>query len=174
MSFYEGIIMKFLIVFIFLLSLSTPYTSVYSKETQYNGDVTFRSETNMPGVNIEGNSKVFRILKADFSDDYLSLKKIEAEIDAETLKTGIDLRDRHMYEKVFLALSANEKPALLKMLMDKSTCEKKGDKLHCAGEASFTFGKKNFTRKLELKFDNKLDTEVTFNISLKELALEIP
>ncbi len=157
-----------------LLSLSTLCSPVYSKVADYNGEVTFKSETNMPGVNIEGNSKVFRVLKAEFSDDNLSLKKIEAEIDAETLKTGIELRDHHMYEKVFYALSGNEKPALLKMVMDKSTCEKNGEKLNCSGIASFTFGKKNFTRKLELKFDNKLGTEVAFNVSLKELALEIP
>lgn len=162
--------MKLLVASLLLVS----FLPILTKAAQYDGEVTFKAETNMPGVSIEGSSKVFKNLKADFSEDNLCLKKIEAEIDAETLKTGIDIRDQHMYEKVFFVLSAKEKPALLKMVMDKSNCEKKGDKLNCTGEANFTLGKKNFTRKLDLKFDNKLNTEVAFNVSLKELALEIP
>jgi hypothetical protein len=149
-------------------------TVLHSKETQYNGEVIFKAETNMPGISVEGASKTFRVLKADFSDDNLSLKKIEAEIDSETLKTGIDMRDQHMYEKVFKVLSSNEKPAILKMTMDKSSCAKKGETLDCTGEASFSFGKKSFSRKLDLKFDGKQNTEIAFNVGLKELALEIP
>lgn len=162
--------MKFTFTIYCLLFFSTSF----AKESQYAGEVSFKAETNMPGVSIEGNSKTFKVLKADFSDDNSSLKKIEAEIDAETLKTGIDIRDQHMYEKVFFELSGKTKPALLKMVMDKSNCEKKGDQLNCTGDASFTLGKKSFTRKLDLKFDNKLNTDVLFNVSLKELALEIP
>jgi hypothetical protein len=149
-------------------------TALFSKEADYKGEVSFKAETNMPGVNIEGSSKSFKTLKADFSDDNLNLKKIEAEIDAETLKTGIELRDNHMYEKVFFVLSAKEKPALLKMILDKATCEKNTEGLKCKGDASFTFGKKAFTKKIDMKFDNKQNTEVTFNVSLKELSLDIP
>lgn len=162
--------MKFLITSLLLVS----FFPAFSEAAQYDGEAIFKAETNMPGVSIEGSSKTFKSLRADFSDDNLSLKRIEAEIDAETLKTGIDIRDHHMYEKVFLVLSAKEKPVILKMVIEKPTCEKKGAALNCSGNANFVFGKKNFTRKLELMFDNKLNTEVAFNISLKELALEIP
>jgi hypothetical protein len=150
------------------------FAKVYSKDIEYAGEVTFKAETNMPGVSVEGISKSFKVLKADFSDDYKKLNKIEAEIDAETIKTGIDMRDHHMYEKVFFVLSGNEKPALLKMTMDKITCLAKSDDLECKGDASFTFGKKKFVHKLELKFNKLLKTEVIFNVSLKELNLEIP
>lgn len=162
--------MKFLIACLVLIL----FLPALSKAALYDGEVTFKVETNTPGVSVEGSSKTFKKLKADFSDDNLNLKKIEAEIDAETFKTGIDIRDQHMYEKVFFVLSGKEKPAILKMVMDKTTCEKKGGTLNCSGDANFTLGKKNFTRKLDLKFDNKLNTEVAFNVSLKELALEIP
>ncbi|MGZ3789656.1 MAG: hypothetical protein ACXVLQ_14095 [Bacteriovorax sp.] len=162
--------MNFILASIILFSSS----SLYSKEAAYNGEVSFKAETNMPGVNIEGSSKNFKTLKADFSDDFKSIKKIEAEIDAETLKTGIDLRDQHMYEKVFFVLSAKEKPALLKMILDKATCEKESAGIKCKGDANFTFGKKAFSKKIDLKFDNLQNTQVAFNVSLKELALEIP
>ena len=42
------------------------------------------------------------------------------------------------------------------------------------GDANFTLGKKTVKRKLELLFDNKLNAEVAFNLSLKELAIEVP
>lgn len=154
-----------------LILFSSP---LYSKETNYKGEASFKADTSMPGVSIEGSSSNFKILKADFSDDFLNLKKIEAEIDAETLKTGIEVRDHHMYEKVFFVLSAKEKPALLKMNLSKAVCEKMSEGLKCTGEASFTFGKKVFLKNIELKFDNKQNTSVAFNVSLKELSLEIP
>ncbi len=148
---------------------------LFSKEILYSGDVSFRAETNVPGLTIEGSSKIFKKLSADFSDDLLTLKKIEVELDAQTLKTGIDLRDQHMFEKVFLVLSAKEKPALLKMNLDKATCEKTASILiKCNGEANFLFGKKAFSKKIELNFDKNQNTDVSFNISLKELAIEIP
>ena len=162
--------MNFLLASIILFSA----TSIYAKEAEYNGEVSFKADTNMPGVNIEGSSKVFKTLKADFTDDLQGLKKIEAEIDAETLKTGIELRDHHMYEKVFLVLSAKEKPALLKMVLEKPICEKVGLGIKCKGDGNFTFGKKAFSKKIEMNFDNKQNTNVSFNVSLKELALEIP
>jgi polyisoprenoid-binding protein YceI len=146
----------------------------FASTIQYNGDVSFKAETNMPGMNIEGNSKTFKTLKADFSDDQLQLISLEAVIDAETLKTGIDMRDQHMYEKVFMVLSGKEKPTHLKMTMNKSTCVKNGETLTCSGSANFTLGKKNFSRKFDLKFDKNLNTDVAFNLSLKELAIEIP
>jgi hypothetical protein len=142
--------------------------------TQYQGEATFKAETNMPGVAIEGSSKNFRTLQAEFSEDKLMLKKLEAELDAETLKTGIDLRDQHMFEKVFLVLSAKEKPSYLKLTMDKSDCLKDGKNLNCSGEGHFIFGKKIFNKKINLKFDENLNTQTSFNVSLKELALEIP
>ena len=162
--------MNFILASIILFSTTT----LFAKEADYKGEVSFKAETNMPGVNIEGSSKSFKTLKADFSDDFLNLKKIEAEIDADTLKTGIEMRDHHMYEKVFLILSAQEKPALLKMIMDKAVCEKIADGINCKGDANFTFGKKAFLKKVEMKFDNKQNTQVAFNVSLKELSIEIP
>ena len=162
------------LVFIFIVLSLGIDTISNANVVDYVGNVSFKAETNMPGVSIEGNSKNFKVLKADFSDDFLNIKKIEAEIDAETLKTGIDMRDQHMYEKVFWVLSGNEKPAHLKMTMDKIACEKKTNLLNCKGEAAFLFGKKNFKRNLEFNLDSKNNTELIFNISLKELALEIP
>jgi hypothetical protein len=162
--------MKLLLTCLILLLFQT----ANSKEINYNGEVSFKAETNMPGVSVEGISHTFKILKADFSENEQVLNKVEAEIDAETLKTGIDMRDQHMFEKVFLVLSSKQKPVLLKLKMEKPNCEKKGAALVCSGDAQFALGKKNITRKLELKFDNKSNTEVNFNLSLKELALEIP
>lgn len=162
--------MKILISMI-LVFLST---TSFSKEIQYKGAISFKAETNMPGVNIEGDSKTFKSLKANFSDDGLSLLKIDAEIDAETLKTGIEMRDHHMFEKIFLVLSANEKPVILKMMMNKADCSKKSNDLVCVGVASFALGKKTINRKLELKFDKNLNTESVFNLSLKELGIEVP
>lgn len=162
--------MKFLLAGLVLISSS----ALYSKVADYSGEATFKAETNMPGVNIEGSTKTFKTLKADFNDDFQGLKKIEAEIDAETLKTGIELRDHHMFEKVFLVLSAKEKPSLLKMILENAVCEKEGNGLKCKGDANFTFGKKAFIKKLEVSFDKNQNTNVSFNVSLKELALEIP
>jgi hypothetical protein len=162
--------MKVLLASFVLLFLKAAHT----KEINYSGEVSFKAETNMPGVSVEGISHSFKTLKADFSENEQVLNKVEAELDAETLKTGIEMRDQHMFEKVFLVLSAKEKPVLLKLKMEKPTCEKKGATIVCSGDAQFTLGKKNITRKMELKFDNKLNTEVNFNLSLKELALEIP
>lgn len=160
------------LITLFLISGFT--YQVKAAQTNYQGEALFKAETNMPGVSIEGGSKTFKTLKADFSEDHMNLQKIEAELDAETLKTGIDLRDQHMFEKVFLVLSAKEKPSLLKMTMDKADCAKEGKLLNCSGEGHFVFGKKAFNKKINLKFDENQNTQVAFNVSLKELALEIP
>lgn len=158
----------------FTLTLLISINQIFASENQYVGEVSFKAETNVPGVNIEGVSKTFNTLKSSFSDDNLSLNKIEAEIDAKTLKTGIDMRDQHMYEKVFMVLSNKENPVLLKMVMDKTKCINSGDNLNCDGIANFTFGKKSFTKKIDLKFDKQLSTIVSFNVSLKELGVSIP
>lgn len=141
---------------------------------QYSGEAMFKAETNMPGVSIEGSSKTFKTLKAEFSPDNSSLKNLEAELDAETLRTGIELRDHHMFEKVFMVLSNKEKPSLLKLNLDKADCSKDGKNLNCAGVGHFLFGKKAFDKKINIVFDENLNSKTSFNISLKELALEIP
>lgn len=150
------------------------FSNVYASVVYYQGEAIFKAETNMPGVSIEGSSKSFKTLLAEFSEDKLSLKKIEAELDSETLKTGIDLRDQHLYEKVFFVLSAKEKPAYLKLSMNKADCTREGKILKCTGDGHFTFGKKQFNKQLNFKFDENQNTHVVFNVSLKELALEIP
>lgn len=155
------------------LSLGLTYTA-WASQTDYKAEVQFKVETNMPGVSIEGTSKTFKTLKAEFSDDHLKLQKVEAELDAETLKTGIDLRDQHMFEKVFLVLSAKERPSMLKMTMDKADCTKEGKGMNCSGEGHFVFGKKAFDKKISVKFDENQNPQVAFNVSLKELALQIP
>lgn len=162
--------MKLLIVVIFLFYAHM----LHSKEVLYDGEVSFKVDSNMPGMSLQGVSKSFRILRANFSDDNTTINKIEAELDSETLRTGIELRDQQMHERIFLVLSANEKPSLIKMLTSKLNCEKKDDNLHCTGEANFTLGKKSVVRKLDLKFDNKLNTEMTLNFSVKELGLAVP
>jgi hypothetical protein len=162
------VIMK---LFLFCLSLLTLNSAM---AIQYSGEARFKAETNMPGVSIEGTTKTFKTLKAEFSADNASLKSIEAEIDAETLKTGIELRDHHMFEKVFMVLSDKQKPSLLKLNLDKADCKKEGKNLNCTGDGHFVFGKKSFDKKINIAFDENLNSQTTFNISLKELALEIP
>ena len=60
------------------------------------------------------------------------------------------------------------------MVLEKPICEKVGLGIKCKGDGNFTFGKKAFSKKIEMNFDNKQNTNVSFNVSLKELALEIP
>ncbi len=163
-----GVLLKFLLLLIF-----TAFNT-NAKEIDFKAEAIFKAATNVPGVSVEGRSKEFRTLKAEFSEDLLSLQKLDAELDAQTLKTGIDLRDQHMFEKVFLVLSAKEKPVHLKMHLEKPLCQKDKGGIKCTGLADFVFGKKSFQKNIEFKLDDKQNSNVVFNVSLKELQIDIP
>jgi polyisoprenoid-binding protein YceI len=66
--------------------------------------VTFTVETNVKALTIHGASEQAAVsLEVEKSGTAILLKDVAASIPVSTLKTGMELRDKHMRERIFLA-----------------------------------------------------------------------
>ena len=69
-----------------------------------SGKIAFHVDTNVPFLKVSGSSSgVKGGGEASVAGDVATIRNLRFEVDPKTFKTGIALRDQHMYEQVFTA-----------------------------------------------------------------------
>jgi polyisoprenoid-binding protein YceI len=69
-----------------------------------SGKIAFRVDSNVPFLKVSGSSSgVKGGGEASVAGDVATIRNLRFEVDPKTIKTGIALRDQHMYEQVFTA-----------------------------------------------------------------------
>lgn len=69
-----------------------------------SGKIEFTVGSNLPLVKVSGSSsEVNGGGEATVAEDSATIRNLRFEVDPATFKTGIKLRDQHLYEKVFTA-----------------------------------------------------------------------
>ena len=69
-----------------------------------SGKIGFHVDTNVPFLKVSGSSSgVKGGGEASVAGDVATIRNLRFEVDPKTFKTGIALRDQHMYEQVFTA-----------------------------------------------------------------------
>ena len=109
------------------LALNSPFCS--SKELTYKGLLSFKAETNIPNVSIQGKSEQFQTLKVVFNDDNSQLLKITAIIDTNTILPTLFFSNHKIYGHDFSTIDKQGHPIYLKMSMDKIFCIKQSSRL---------------------------------------------
>jgi Uncharacterized conserved protein len=72
--------------------------------TAKSGRIAFAVGTNIPFLKVSGSSSAVKGGgEATVAGNTATIRNLRFEVDPKTLKTGMELRDRHMYEKVFTA-----------------------------------------------------------------------
>jgi polyisoprenoid-binding protein YceI len=80
-----------------------------------SGKVAFNVDANVAFLKVSGSSSAIKGGgEATISGDVATIRGLRFEVDPKTLKTGIDLRDQHMYEKVFTAADGSIPPLVLR------------------------------------------------------------
>jgi polyisoprenoid-binding protein YceI len=69
-----------------------------------SGKIAFHVDTNVPFLKVSGSSSgVKGGGEASVAGDVATVRNLRFEVDPKTFKTGIALRDQHMYEEIFTA-----------------------------------------------------------------------
>jgi len=69
-----------------------------------SGKIGFHVDTNVPFLKVSGSSSGLKGGgEASVAGDAATIRNLRFEVDPKTFKTGIALRDQHMYEQVFTA-----------------------------------------------------------------------
>lgn len=69
-----------------------------------SGKISFSVGSNVPFLKVSGSSSHLKGRgEATANGDTVIVRNLEFEVDPKTFKTGIELRDQHLYEKVFMA-----------------------------------------------------------------------
>ena len=79
------------------------------------GKISFTVGSNVAFLKVSGSSSVIEGGgEAAVSGDVATIRNLHFEVDPKTLKTGISLRDQHMYENVFTAANGSVPPIVLR------------------------------------------------------------
>jgi polyisoprenoid-binding protein YceI len=79
------------------------------------GKVSFSVGSNVPFLKVSGSSSVVKGSgEGTIAGNVAQVRSAAFELDPKTLKTGIGLRDQHMYEQVFTAANGSITPVLLR------------------------------------------------------------
>ena len=69
-----------------------------------SGKIAFQVDTNVPFLKVSGSSSgVKGGGEASVAGEVATIRNLRFEVDPKTFKTGIGIRDQHMYEQVFTA-----------------------------------------------------------------------
>ena len=80
-----------------------------------SGKVAFRVGTNIPYLQVVGSAPAIRGGgEAAVAGNAATIRNLSFELEPKTLKTGMKLRDQHMYEKVFAAADGSIPPVVLR------------------------------------------------------------
>jgi polyisoprenoid-binding protein YceI len=79
------------------------------------GKISFSVGSNVPFLKVSGSSSaVSGSGEGTIRGNVAQVRSAHFELDPKTLKTGISLRDQHMYEKVFTAANGSIAPVVLR------------------------------------------------------------
>ncbi len=80
-----------------------------------SGKLAFSADANVAFLKVSGSSSSIKGEgQATVAGDVATIRNLRFEVDPKTLKTGIGLRDQHMYEKVFTAADGSIPPLVLR------------------------------------------------------------
>jgi len=106
------------IVSVILASLLVVSTGQLRADPGYKvggGKVSFSVGSNVPFVKVSGSSSaVSGNGEGTIAGNIAQVRSAHVELDPKTLKTGISLRDQHMYEQVFTAANGSITPVVLR------------------------------------------------------------
>jgi polyisoprenoid-binding protein YceI len=78
------------------------------------GKISFSVGSNVPFVKVSGSSSAVNGSgEGTIAGDVAQVRSAHFELDPKTLKTGIGMRDQHMYEQVFAAATGSIAPVVL-------------------------------------------------------------
>ena len=107
-----------------LLSLALAVVSVWVSsgdlraQTEYtakSGKIAFKVGSNVPLVTVTGSSSAVKGGgEATVTDNAATIRNLHFEVDPVTFKTGIQLRDEHLHEKVFTAADGSKPKIVLR------------------------------------------------------------
>jgi polyisoprenoid-binding protein YceI len=79
------------------------------------GKISFSVGSNVPFVKVSGSSSAVNGSgEGTIAGNVAQVRSAHVELDPKTLKTGIGLRDQHMYEQVFTAANGSITPVVLR------------------------------------------------------------
>ncbi len=134
--------------------------------------LSFEAKTNVPGLTVSGEAPVSEVI---LKQNKNILENLQGIVKVAELKTGIELRDEHMYEKVF----QNEKGLRpdIKLKGSFDSCEVKNSSM-CKLNANIEIRGKENPITLELVIEKTGDREFKmsskFPLSLKKYEIDIP
>jgi polyisoprenoid-binding protein YceI len=106
---------KVCIILASLLVISTGELRADPAYKVRDGKVTFSVGANVPFLKVSGSSSAVKGSgEGTFAGNVAQVRSAHFELDPRTLKTGISLRDRHMYEQVFTSASGSITPVVLR------------------------------------------------------------
>jgi polyisoprenoid-binding protein YceI len=80
-----------------------------------SGKISFNVDSNVPFLKVSGASSDIKGKgEAAVNGDTVIVRNLQFEVDPKTFKTGIELRDQHLYEKVFTASDGSIPPVVLR------------------------------------------------------------
>ena len=80
-----------------------------------SGKISFNVGSNVPFLKVSGSSSLLKGGgEAAVQAETVVVRHLEFEVDPKTFKTGIELRDRHLYERVFMASDGSMPPIILR------------------------------------------------------------
>jgi polyisoprenoid-binding protein YceI len=85
-----------------------------SEYTAKTGKISFSVDANISFLKVSGSSSAIRGGgQATVDGDAVTVRNVHFEVDPKTFKTGISLRDQHLYERVFTATDGSVPPVVL-------------------------------------------------------------
>jgi polyisoprenoid-binding protein YceI len=79
-----------------------------------SGKIAFRVRTNIPFLTVSGSSSAVKgTAEAIIAGNAATIRNLNFEVDPKSLKTGMKIRDEHMYAKVFTAADGSVPPIVL-------------------------------------------------------------
>lgn len=104
-------------VSVMLASLLIIWTGQLCADPGYKvggGKISFSVGSNVPFVKVSGSSSAVRGNgEGTIAGNIAQVRSAHIELDPKTLKTGISLRDQHMYEQVFAGANGSITPVVL-------------------------------------------------------------
>lgn len=86
-----------------------------SAYTAKAGKISFSVDSNISFLKVSGSSSAIKGAgEATVDGNVITVRNLHFEVDPKTFKTGISLRDQHLYEKVFTATDGSIPPVILR------------------------------------------------------------
>lgn len=107
-----------------------------------SGKIAFHVDTNVPFLKVSGSSSGLKGGgEASVAGDAATIRNLRFEVDPKTFKTGIALRDQHMYEQVFIAADGSIPAIIVRADRFEASRNSKSSKWEAAFQAQVTMRK---------------------------------